>query len=952
MAEFEGITFEIKGNATEAARSLREFQDALGNIKDNSTVFSNLAKALKEVKDASKGFTGANFTKLAQGLNDLQIAAEAMTPSFKTVSKVASTLKKFEGIGDIKISKTIGDGIRNISEAVNSLNEDSFKSLERVSQSLQQLGTVGNVKISKTIGDGIRNIATAVNEITDTTLAKIFQLTSALSRLRGVDLKGFGSAVRVSRKIEDTGGNEALRSRVGEIVRQNEVIAEAQQTQEVGLSWEDLVGKANKVIGVLSKVANVAKKAASALAKLTKKIIIKVESATLGKLQERLKAVRKVFSSLGRIAFYRAIRSAIKAITQAFQEGLKNAYAFSAGLSNAIDGRIATALDGLTTKSLTMKNQLGAAFGSLLTALAPIINTLISMITALANAITQLFAAFTGGTFLKAKDTTAQFADDMAKGGGAAKEWKNQLMGFDEINRLEEPSSGGGGGGASALDPNDMFTVEEVDSKFKQFVEDLKSAIRSGDWKGAGTLLATKFNELVGNIKWTDLGKKLGDGINGIIETMYTFLKNADFKTLGVNVGNFISNALKEINFEDWGRLLVRKLTAAIDFLMGLLSLPATWYRLGVSIGDFLRGALDEATEWLNSYNWVEVANRIKENISAFIRGLDPEETKSSITSFLSAAFDAAFALIDTLFPDGILTTIASAIGDLFLNAVNLLKSEDFQVAKNVLLFKVKTALFGDMGNWFWETGEYAGKEIIMGLIRGENANVSTFTDLLNTDVKNPTESTFSEMRAAIDMITGETYTIIDSKYGQYSDAVHSHSMLIDDYNANIETSFGNVGTAAQQMADAGADAMGQLNREVAAGSQATGSWLDSLAAKASSLWGVLGSLFSGGGRSGNAFGGSPISGKYATGGFPPTGQLFVSRESGPELVGTMGSRTAVANNDQIVSGISQGVFEAVTAAMGGNGQSNQPIIINLDGKEIARTTTKYQNQMARAGAY
>lgn len=46
----------------------------------------------------------------------------------------------------------------------------------------------------------------------------------------------------------------------------------------------------------------------------------------------------------------------------------------------------------------------------------------------------------------------------------------------------------------------------------------------------------------------------------------------------------------------------------------------------------------------------------------------------------------------------------------------------------------------------------------------------------------------------------------------------------------------------------------------------------------------------------------------YANGGFPDMGELFVAREAGPELVGRMGSSNAVANNDQIVEGIAQGV--------------------------------------------
>jgi hypothetical protein len=49
----------------------------------------------------------------------------------------------------------------------------------------------------------------------------------------------------------------------------------------------------------------------------------------------------------------------------------------------------------------------------------------------------------------------------------------------------------------------------------------------------------------------------------------------------------------------------------------------------------------------------------------------------------------------------------------------------------------------------------------------------------------------------------------------------------------------------------------------------------------------------------------------FASGGFPSTGQLFIAREAGPEMVGTIGGRTAVANNDQIVESVSRGVADA-----------------------------------------
>lgn len=50
---------------------------------------------------------------------------------------------------------------------------------------------------------------------------------------------------------------------------------------------------------------------------------------------------------------------------------------------------------------------------------------------------------------------------------------------------------------------------------------------------------------------------------------------------------------------------------------------------------------------------------------------------------------------------------------------------------------------------------------------------------------------------------------------------------------------------------------------------------------------------------------------RFASGGFPQHGELFLAREAGPEMVGSIGSRTAVANNDQIVAGIQRGVATA-----------------------------------------
>lgn len=55
----------------------------------------------------------------------------------------------------------------------------------------------------------------------------------------------------------------------------------------------------------------------------------------------------------------------------------------------------------------------------------------------------------------------------------------------------------------------------------------------------------------------------------------------------------------------------------------------------------------------------------------------------------------------------------------------------------------------------------------------------------------------------------------------------------------------------------------------------------------------------------------SDVVGKYSVGGFPQNGELFVANEKAPEYVGRMGNRNVVANNNQIVTGVSNGVAEA-----------------------------------------
>lgn len=90
----------------------------------------------------------------------------------------------------------------------------------------------------------------------------------------------------------------------------------------------------------------------------------------------------------------------------------------------------------------------------------------------------------------------------------------------------------------------------------------------------------------------------------------------------------------------------------------------------------------------------------------------------------------------------------------------------------------------------------------------------------------------------------------------------------------------------------------------------------------------------------------------FAEGGYPETGQLFMARENGiTEMVGAIGNRAAVANNDQIIAGIKQGVYEAVMEAMMavmGQDEGAPEVIhtsVELDGKVLVEQTDEVRRR-------
>ncbi|MDO4647434.1 MAG: hypothetical protein Q4B26_02200 [Eubacteriales bacterium] len=87
------------------------------------------------------------------------------------------------------------------------------------------------------------------------------------------------------------------------------------------------------------------------------------------------------------------------------------------------------------------------------------------------------------------------------------------------------------------------------------------------------------------------------------------------------------------------------------------------------------------------------------------------------------------------------------------------------------------------------------------------------------------------------------------------------------------------------------------------------------------------GGLFSGGSW-------HPVT-QYASGGSPNMGQMFIAREAGPELVGTLNGHTAVMNNDQIVTSVAAGVRDAVASVFANGGGQSANVAVYIGNEQL-----------------
>lgn len=583
-------------------------------------------------------------------------------------------------------------------------------------------------------------------------------------------------------------------------------------------------------------------------------------------------------NSLKRIAFYRILRGIIKNITQAFQEGLGWAYQFSSGVDGE-GNRFATAMDRIKTAGSMMKAQLGSAFIGLLTTLQPVIVTLVNLVTRLADALSQIFAAFTGTTYLKAAEVPQQWADAAGSAGRAAKEWKNQLLGFDEINRLEEPNKGSGGG-VTGVDPSQMFSDSPIDDwamKIRDWIEEIKEKIRNSGIVDA----IDKIRKAIQKLGESELWQKIMEIVGILLEGAFVLVLEVIRDILLVIADIFNGDLLNGIkDFKDlivdltFDPLIV--LAEVIDSLIG--TNIAQWFkdlkeRLNLwdptTSESFQK--LQDAFDRLN-----EVWEKLNQSFEDLLEAIGIFEEKTGASKKIMDVVEKIIQIGFDIFLDSIATQL-TVIADVISVLADLLHG-DFYSALDDIKNLLTDMVFGVLSYVAGIIDRIFGTDLA-GWIDGVADSIREFSlsDALGLDKTGKAFHEFFEI----------TLPSIFNSFASWWEALTLNPFHIP--HPQFEWTY----------------------------TEATG-----LIAKALEFVGLPATI--------------PhlnIS-WYAQGGFPTEGDLFFANENGAEMVGSMGGRTAVANNDQIVEGIRQGVFEAVSAAMNNGGQ-DVSVRVFLDSREI-----------------
>ena len=362
----------------------------------------------------------------------------------------------------------------------------------------------------------------------------------------------------------------------------------------------------------------------------------------VGNVKKATNTIGTFFKTIKRIATYRLIRTALKEITKYMGEGMTNLYNWS----KTADRTFSNSMDRIATSAKYLGNSFAAMASPLVNALAPAIDFIIDKFVDLFNTINQIFSRLAGkSSYTAAKRVATQWGDASKKTGSAVASMKRTILAFDEINKLDKPSSGGSGGGSSAASASSMFETRPISGSISSFADQIKAAFKSSDWKGLGTLIGNEVNKIIDKIDFASIGAKVGNAINGLFTTRYWTLEAINFTNIGYKIAEFLNNTIGRINFEYVGRYMVKRMTVIGDSVIGFFT-NFNWGQAAGSLSDFVVGLYKELNKWFSRQDWSGIGRTIWEKLKDVIANIKYTELARNMAEFIGRKIRASAELI------------------------------------------------------------------------------------------------------------------------------------------------------------------------------------------------------------------------------------------------------------------------------------------------------------------
>lgn len=585
---------------------------------------------------------------------NLKVTESGTEYAIKKLQKLSQTLKtlKTSALGD-----SSSDSLDNIGKSADSVKNASLKKLYRLTATIKSLSSV---KISARIANQITKISTAVDGLKDIDMSKFSELADGIKAMGNIKV----GSMRVSAPKIETLKPQGLDLETKTAVSNIEPVKESLDTVRdkiSNLSGTEIISESttSRATKNLDKINDSAKRlrfskifdGARAGAKKFN-IILKSSLSLLGKVagmgfsklsSSVKKATSKIggfFKSIKRIATYRLIRSALKAITDGLKEGTENLYQFD----KASGGSFAKSMDKITTSFLYLKNAIGTVLAPVIEKLAPVIDRIVDRFVDFINMISKAVAIMSGeSTYRKALKYQTEYAEATDKSTEANKKFSKSILGIDELNVLSDRSD------VASKDntPNysEMFTTESVGNVDFTYITDK---------------LSQSINNFFNNYDWNELGKKIGEKFNTVIDEINNLFKKTDFANIGFSLAESISSSLEKINWEKLSETITLSLSAIGDAINGFAT-NFNWNALADAINEFFSGIdFDKAT--------TDIANGLNKVISG-LRKTFEEINWANIGKTFADGINGIFKLdwsnIGGLLSDGvngILETLNSTI--------------------------------------------------------------------------------------------------------------------------------------------------------------------------------------------------------------------------------------------------------------------------------------------------